>query len=176
MGKTPDHSSGSYLFAGIELRQYEMGRKMKPAIVEYKGVSCEKFTTGERYEAYFLEYWEGVRNSLHVRGNDGRITDFNPFEDFVVISDDDMLLNDYEATIRCITHRLDDYIGGLTYGKEYAAIGRDSAGLFLVKDDSGCCYFYNPSDFVIVDDPHGILARKSVYYSYSGMREGMQDS
>ena len=142
-------------------------QKMKPAIVEYIGLSNDKFTNGKRYEAYFLEYWEGVRNSLHVRGNDGRVTDFNPFEDFIVISDDDLLLNDYEATVRCITHRLDGLLGGLTYGKEYKAIGKDAAGMFLVKDDSTCCYFYNPSDFVIADDPHGILTRSSVYYNFS---------
>lgn len=147
---------------------------MKPAIVEYQGVSNEKFTNEMRYEAYFLEYWEGVRDSLHVRGNDGRVTDFNPFEDFIVISDDDNLLNDYEATVRCITHRLDNLIGGLTYGAEYKAIGRDKAGMFLVKDDSACCYFYNPSDFIIVDDPHGVLTRKSVYYSYYGGDDEIQ--
>ena len=141
---------------------------MKPAIVEYKGISNEKFTNGHRYEAFFLEYREGVRDSLHVRGNDGRVTDFNPFEDFIVISDDDNLLNDFEATVRCITHRLDDLIGGLTYGEEYKAIGRDKAGMYLIKDDSACCHFYNPSDFTVVDDPHGILTRRSVYYSYYG--------
>ncbi|MBR6030033.1 MAG: hypothetical protein IKP40_13190 [Clostridia bacterium] len=141
---------------------------MKPAIVEYKGISNEKFTAGKRYEAFFLEYWEGVRNSLHVRGNDGRVTDFHPFEDFIVIADDDNLLNSYEARIRCVTHRLDGLIGGLTYGEEYKAIGRDKAGLFLVKDDSACCYFYDPSDFIILDGPHGILAKRSVYYSYHG--------
>lgn len=147
---------------------------MKPAIVEYHGISNEKFTNGQRYEAFFLEYWEGVRDSLHVRGNDGRVTDFNPFEDFIVISDDDNLLNDYEATVRCITHRLDDLIGGLTFGEEYKAIGRDKAGMFLVKDDSACCYFYNPSDFTILDDPHGILTRRSVYYSYYGGDDEIQ--
>jgi len=144
---------------------------MKPAIVEYRGVSNEKFTNGQMYEAYFLEYWEGVRDSLHVRGNDGRVTDFNPFEDFVVISDEDNLLNAYEATVKCITHRYDDLIGGLTYGKEYIAIGRDKTGMLLVKDDSACCYFYYPSDFLIVDDPHGILARRSVYYSGYGRND-----
>ena len=138
---------------------------MIPAIVEYRGISNKKFTTGKQYEAFFLEYWEGVRNSLHVRGNDGRVTDFNPFEDFIVVSDDDNLLNDYEAIVRCITHRLDNLIGGLTFGEEYKVIGRDKAGMFLVEDDSGCCYFYSPSDFIVLEDPNGILARRSVYYS-----------
>ena len=140
---------------------------MKPAIVEYRGISNNKFTRGKQYEAFFLEYWEGVRNSLHVRGNDGQVTDFNPFESFLVISDEDNLLNNYEATIKCITHRFDeDLIGGLSYGKEYKAIGRDKAGMFLVMDNSSCCYFYDPTDFIIIADPHGILSRRSVYYSY----------
>ena len=147
---------------------------MKPAIVEYAGISNEKFTKGNRYETYFLEYWEGVRDSLHVRGNDGKVTDFNPFEDFIVISDDDNLLNNYEATVKCITHRFDHMISGLTYGKEYKAIGRDKSGMFLVKDNSACCYFYNPADFIIVDDPHSILTRRSVYYSYYGGDDEIQ--
>lgn len=129
--------------------------------------SYEKFTQGKKYEAYFLEYWEGERDSLHIRGNDGLVTDFNPFEDFIVISDEDNLLNDYEATVRCITHRFDHMISGVTFGEEYKAIGRDKAGSFLVMNKSGCC-FYNPSDFIIVDDPHGILTRRSVYYSFYG--------
>ena len=139
---------------------------MKPAIVEYQGSSNDKFTHGMQYEAFFLEYWEGKRDSLHVRGNDGQITDLNPFEDFIVVSDEDNVLNDYEATVRCITHKFDDLIGGLSYGKEYQAVGRDKAGLFLVKDDSSCCYFYNPSFFEIIEDSHGILGRRSVYYNY----------
>ena len=101
-----------------------------------------------------------------AKGSQDRVTGFNPFEDFIVISDDGNMLNDYEATVKCITHRLDDLVGGLTYGEEYKAIGRDKAGMFLVKDDSACRCFYNPSDFIIVDDPHGILTRRSVYYSY----------
>ena len=141
---------------------------MKPAIVEYRGVSDDNFTFGKKYEAYFLEYWQGVRNSLHVRRNDGLVTDFNPFEDFTVISDEDNLLNDYEATVRCVTHRFEfkSRLSYIIFGKEYAAIGRDKDGFFLVKDESYDCYFYNPTDFVIVDDPHGILSKRSVYYSY----------
>ena len=30
--------------------------------------------------------------------------------------------------------------GGLTYGAEYKVIGRDKEGMFLIKDDSSCCY------------------------------------
>ena len=110
---------------------------MKPAIVEYQGRSSKKFTKGKQYEAFFLEYWEGVRNSLHVRGNDGRVTDFNPFEYFALISDDDNLLNDYEATVKCITRRFEDIAGcHLIYGKEYKAIGRDKAGINHTNDQT----------------------------------------
>lgn len=43
---------------------------MSSAIVQYMAENNEKFTDGQEYDAYFLEYWEGYRNSLHVRGND----------------------------------------------------------------------------------------------------------
>lgn len=141
---------------------------MIPAIVRYKGDNNEKFTKGKEYEAFFVEYWEGKRNSLHVRGNDGIITDFNPFEDFEVVSDEDNLLNDYEAVVRCIVHDYEDTISGLSYGTEYKAIGCDKDGLFLVKDNSECCYFYPADVFEVVEDVQGILRGQSVYYSYNG--------
>jgi hypothetical protein len=144
---------------------------MKPAIVRYEGKSegsKGKFTHGKCYEAFFLEYWEGVRDSLHVRGDDGLVTDFNKFEDFTVISDDDNLLNDYEAIVRCVTHDYDDELFDLNYDVEYKAIGRDKDGMYLVMDESYCCYFYEPDCFEIVEDKHGILSRRSVYYSYNG--------
>lgn len=150
------------------LKSYDEKKNMHPAIVRYKGRKIKKFTPGKSYEAYFVEYWEGKRNSLHVRGDDGRITDFNPLEDFDIISDEDNLLNDYEAIVRCKTHEYEDYISGLIYGKDYKAIGRDREGLYLVMDESYCCYFYPPDVFEILDDPHGILTRRSVYYSYNG--------
>ncbi len=137
---------------------------MNPAIVIYKGENGGKFTPGKRYKAYFLEYWEGKRDSLHVCGDDGRVTDFNTFEDFEVISDEDNLLNNYEATVKCITHKCED----LTFGKQYKAIGRDKDGMFLVMDNSYCCYFYPPDFFEIISDEHGILNKRSVYYSFHG--------
>ena len=139
---------------------------IQPAVVKYIGLDTEQFTYGNEYEAFFLEYWQGKRDSLHVRGNNGEITDFNPFEDFEVISDEGNLLNDYEAIVRCITRRYDDEILALTFGKEYKAIGRDKDGLYLVMDDSCDCYFYPPEFFEIVSDEHGILSYQSVYYSY----------
>ena len=139
---------------------------IQPAVVKYIGLDTEQFTYGNEYEAFFLEYWQGKRDSLHVRGNNGEITDFNPFEDFEVISDEGNLLNDYEAILRCITRRYDNKILALTFGKEYKAIGRDKDGLYLVMDDSCDCYFYPPEFFEVVADEHGILSYKSVYYSY----------
>ena len=140
----------------------------KPAIVRYIRRSNKKFTKGKQYEAFFVEYWEGVRNSLHVRNNAGIITDFNPLEDFEVVSDEDHVLNNHEAIVRCITRKHDDRISGLLFGKEYIAIGCDKDGLYLVKDESGCCYFYSPVDFEIVKDEFGILSKRSVYYNYYG--------
>lgn len=123
-------------------------------------------TYGQCYEAFFLEYWEGKRNSLHVRCNDGEIHDLISFEDFEVISDEDNVLNDYEAIVRCTTHDYDDEEFDLEYGKSYKAIGCDADGLYLVMDETRCCYFYPAHDFEIVDDPHGILSYQSCYYSY----------
>lgn len=140
----------------------------KPAVVRYNAKSNRKFTKGKLYEAYFIEHWEGERTSLHVRGNDGTITDFNPLEDFEVISDEGNLLNNYEATVQCITHKYDHLICGITFGKEYKVIGRDKNGLLLVMDDSYCCYFYPNDVFKIINDPYGILEETSVYYNFRG--------
>ncbi len=137
-----------------------------PAKVKYIGTDSDKFTQGKEYDAFFLEYWGNNRNSLHVRGDNGKISDFNHFEEFEVLEDTQNLLNNYEATVRCITHRYDQKLFDLTYGKEYKAIGQDWEGLYLVQDDSKDCYFYRAEDFEIIDDPHGILKQRSMYYSY----------
>jgi hypothetical protein len=141
-----------------------------PAKVRYIGPPSEEFTQGKVYFAFLLEYWQGKRDSLHVKGNSGRISDFNPFEDFEVVADDDDVLNLYEATVRCVTHIHDELIGGLTFGKEYKTIGRDRDGLYLVKDDSSDCYFYPPDFFEIVSDEHDLLSHQSIYYSFHGGR------
>lgn len=140
----------------------------KPAVVRYNAKSNRKFTKGKLYEAYFIEYWEGERTSLHVRGNDSTITDFNHLEDFEIISNEGKLLNDYEATVQCITYEYDHLICGITFGKECKAIARDKNGLLLVMDDSYCCYFYPTNVFKIIDDPYGILEKTSVYYNFRG--------
>ena len=146
---------------------------MRHAIVKFIGNEINdgydgQFTVGKEYEAFFVEYWQGVRNSLHVRNNFGNIVDFIPFEDFIVVSDLDGVLTMDEAIVRCITHRFDDIdtLLGLNYGHEYRAVGMDIDGNYLVMDESYDCYFYPNTDFEIVDDPHGLLSRKSVYYSY----------
>lgn len=138
----------------------------KPAIVCYKGVSCDDFTFDKQYEAFFLEYWEGERNSLHVRNNLGVITDYNSFKNFEVVSDVDNILNYNEAVVRCITHKYSNAVSGLTYNKEYKAIGCDRDGLYLVMDNSYDCYFYPPEAFEIIEDKYGILQYRSVYYSF----------
>ena len=145
-----------------------MAWQKKPAIVRYIGKNNKNFTLGKQYEAFFLEYWEGKRNSLHVRNNSGDITDFNPFEDFEVIVDEDNVLNLYEAIVRCKTHKYDDLVAGLRYGKEYKAIGCDKDGLYLVMDDSYDCYFYPAETFEIVSDEYEILSHQSVFYNYHG--------
>ena len=90
------------------------------------------------------------------------------FSVICIISDEGNLLNDYEATVQCITHKYDHLICGITFGKEYKVIGRDKNGLLLVMDDSYCCYFYPNDVFKIINDPYGILEETSVYYNFRG--------
>lgn len=142
-----------------------------PAKVKYIGGESEEFSENHIYEAYFIEYWEGKRNSLHVRNNSGIITDFNPLEDFEILSDPDGLLNFHEAIVERITHRYDNELFGVTFGKKYKAIGRDKDGLFLVMDDTFTCYFYPPDWFKIITDEYNILQKQSVYYSYNSPRK-----
>ena len=140
----------------------------KPAIVRYIGRSNKKFTKGKQYEAFLVEYWEGARHSLHVRNNDGVITDFNPLEKYEIVSDEDDVLNMHEAIVCCMKYIYEDQISGLLYGKEYTAIGCDKDGYYLIKDQSGCCYFYPFYDFAVISDEHGILSERSLYYNFNG--------
>ena len=148
--------------------EFNMPWQKRPAIVRHIGTGNQDFTFGKQYEAFFLEYWQGERNSLHVRNDSGVIFDFNPFEDFEVIADEDNVLNLHEAIVRCRTHKYDDMIDGLRFGKEYKAIGRDKDGLYLVMDESYDCYFYPADIFDIVSDEHDILSHRSVYYNFKG--------
>lgn len=105
--------------------------------------------------------------SLHVKGNDGKITDFNELADFVVLEDKGNVLNFYEAKVKCISDKFPDVVCGITKGKEYPAIGRDKDGMYLVMDNSYCCYFYPANYFEIIDDEYGLLKEQSVYYSFN---------
>lgn len=137
-----------------------------PAKVRYIGETSEKFTNNSVYEAFFIEYWQGVRNSLHVKDNYGEISDFNLLEDFVIISDPDGVLNSHEAIVECIVEKFDDELFGVKFGKQYKSIGRDKDGMYLIMDESCDCYFYSPENFKVISDEHGILQKQSVYYSF----------
>lgn len=147
----------------------------KPAIVRYIGKSGNDFTYGQLYEAFFLEYWQGERNSLHVRTNSGEITDFNPFELFEIVSDDDNVLNTYEAIVRYTRIKHVYSLRELQHGKEYKAIGRDKDGNYLVMDESYDCYFYPSDIFEIISDEHGILSKRSIYYNLYGCNIDLLD-
>lgn len=139
----------------------------KPAIVKYIGKKeNEEFSYGKEYDAFFLEYWQGKRDSLHVKGNSGEITDFNPFEDFEVVLDEDNVLNTNEAIVECLTHNFDEELFGVKYGKQYKALGRDKDGLYLIMDETYDCYFYPPGYFKIIEDKNGLLSRCSLYYNF----------
>ena len=116
------------------------------------------FEQGKIYNAYFLEYWQGNRDSLYVKGEDGEINDFVPLADFEILEDKDDVLNTKEAIVKCVTHNYDAELFDLTYGKEYKAIGFDVYGRYLVMDDSCDCYLYLPKEFEIISDPHQILS------------------
>ena len=137
-----------------------------PAVVRYIGKTNSKFSTGKEYQAFLLEYWQGNRDSLHVQGNDGKITDFNLFAEFEVISDKDNVLNKHEAIVRCVTKQFQNELFGIKFGNQYKAIGADKNGYYLVMDESYDCYFYPSTDFEIIEDEHGILSYCSLYYSY----------
>lgn len=127
---------------------------------------CFQFIYGNLYNAYFLEYWQGDRTSLHVKGEDGEIDDFNPIEDFEIVSDEDNVLNTHEAIVRCITHEYDDELFDLNYGNEYKAIGFDCNGLYLVMDECHDCYFYSSKYFEIISDPYGVLDKDKSSHIY----------
>lgn len=139
---------------------------LQPAQVVYKGPEKKDLTQGKTYEAYFIEYWQGERRSLHVKDDSGKITDFHPLEDFEITSDSDNILNFHEAVVECCTHNCDYDFHGIKFGKQYKAIGRDRNGLYLVMDESEDCYFYPAEFFIIIEDPCGILEKRSMYYSY----------
>lgn len=139
----------------------------KPAVVKYIGnEENNKFSYGTLYEAYFLEYWQGERTSLHVKDNRGEITDFNPFEDFEIISDEDNVLNTYEAIVECLTHNFDDKLFNIKYGKQYKALGMDKDGYYLIMDESYDCYFYPAGYFKIIYDKFDLLSHRTLYYNY----------
>ena len=140
----------------------------KYATVKYKAESTELFTKGKSYKAFFVEYWQGERNSLNVMANDGEIHDYIALEDFEIKKDADNVLNMFEAEVKCITHDYDDETLALNYGTVYKAIGCDIDGLYLVMDESHDCYFYPPHCFEVISDPHEILTCQSVYYSFYG--------
>ena len=121
-----------------------------------KSTKC-RFLFGHLYNAYFLEYWQGERTSLHVKGEDGAINDFNQLSDFEVVEDTDGVLNGHEATVRCVTHAYEGDLASLYYGREYKAIGFTKSGTILVMDESLDCYFYPHDAFEIVSDTYGVL-------------------
>ena len=83
--------------------------------------------------------------------------DFNPIEEFEIVSDDDDVLNRHEAIVRCVTHSYDAKLFDLNYGKEYKAIGFNKDGLLLVMDESFDCYFYPRKAFEIISDKYAVL-------------------
>ena len=129
-----------------------------------------EFTFEKKYNAYFLEYWQGNRSSLHVKNNMGKIDDYIPFEDFLVVKDIDNVLNYKEAVVRCITKEYERTLFDIKYGKEYKAIGITNKQFseldYLVMDESYDCYFYPHSFFEVIEDVDAILDKETGIYVY----------
>lgn len=126
-----------------------------------EGSGVYEFVVGQLYNAYFLEYWQGDRTSLHIKGEDNKVVCFIPLEDFEIVSDEDNVLNTHEAVARCITHEYDNELFDITFGNEYKVIGFDENNQLLVMDDCMDCYFYSREYFEILSDPHNILDANS---------------
>lgn len=127
--------------------------------------TVSRFYNGKIYNAYFLEYWQGERNSLHVMGEDGIIDDYIPLADFEIVEDADGVLGKNEAIVRCVSSAGDDEFG-ITFGKEYKALGVNKNGAYLIMDNSTDCYFYSKDNFEIVSDPCGVLDPETSGYVY----------
>ena len=72
-----------------------------------------RFVFGTIYNAYYLEYWQGKRDSLHVKGEDGVIDYFIPLSDFEIVSDEDNVLKNNRNTdvkIEKLQKVVEDYI------------------------------------------------------------------
>lgn len=124
-----------------------------------RGSNQYRFIYGHLYNAYFLEFWQGERTSLHIKGEDGKIEDFIPFEDFEVVSDEDNVLNDNIAIVCCNTHNFENEpLEDLTFGKEYKTIGFNEDNQLLVMDNTWDCYFYSRKYFDVIEDPNSILS------------------
>lgn len=141
---------------------------MSIAKVRYIGKSNRDFTNGNTYDAYCIEFVEGVRDGIVVKNNDGYKKDLNHLRDFEILNDPDNVLNSYYAVVECTTHDYDDEFLAVLYGKLYKAIGQDKYGNYLIEDDEMCCYFYSCKDFQIIYDPHFLLGHTSIEYDYGG--------
>lgn len=78
---------------GCEKSSYAYCRDCKSC----SGSNNYKFIKNGLYNAYFLEFWQGERKSLHIKGEDNKIDDFVSLDDFEIVSDEDNVLNQYEA-------------------------------------------------------------------------------
>lgn len=113
------------------------------------------FINGEKYEAFFLDFCQGIRDVLDVENASGERLDFVPIEDFQIIDDKYGVLQDKRAIVKCIVERTD-----LTLGKEYIALKLDKSNKqYYVLDDSKDCYYYAKELFVVVEDKHMILEK-----------------
>ena len=117
-------------------------------------------TNGKHYNALFTEFFGIKRSNLWIINDLGEAEYFYELEDFEVISDPDGVLKDHRATLKCIKD-----ITGITLGKKYRAIGKNTTD-YLICDDWLKTTFFPKEYFEILEDVDGILSDEYEAYNW----------
>ena len=148
----------------------------RPAIVRFIGdeestmcYSGHELKHGHHYLAFFVEYWETERDNVYIKNDSGKIDYWYQLEDFEIVEDKDGSLELYSAKVKCINPNYSgQHIVDPEYGEVCEAVGISREGYYLVYAGSHN-YYYPPDDFVIIEDPHGILNKhKRNWFIYYG--------
>ena len=113
------------------------------------------FIRGKEYNAYFLDYLQGVRDVLDVQAENSEVLSFIPLSDFQIVSDEENVLNENYALVKCIeVYKNQD----LQVGKVYKALKLSPQGeYYYILDETLDCYFYPIKQFEIIEDAFELL-------------------
>lgn len=123
----------------------------------------EELTNGKYYNALFLEYMGIKRNNLWIINDLGKAEYFYNFDDFEVIKDEDEILRNKYAMVKCIKDH-----NGLTVGKNYHAIGKNNTD-YLIFDDWFDSTLYEKNLFIVISDEHNILSNDEIVYDFDNI-------